>query len=64
MFDMLIMFYVVKCILMNYMLNLLTVKSYPLLLENVALRMGNLQVIKTRGIHERTPHILSRCSDT
>jgi hypothetical protein len=53
---MLIMFYVVKCILMNYMLNLLTVKSHPLLLENVALRMGNLQVTKTRGVREWTPH--------
>jgi hypothetical protein len=64
MFDRLMMLNVVKCILMNYMLNMLFVKSHPLLLENVALRTGNLQVIKIRGGREWTPHIVSRCSDT
>jgi len=31
---------------MNYMLNFNVCEISPLLLENVALRMGNLQVIK------------------
>jgi len=33
---------------MNYMLNFSVCEISPLLLENVALRMGNLQVIKDK----------------
>ena len=61
--NMLLMFYVVKCILMNYMLNLLTVKSHPFCVY-VASTVGNVQVIKIRGVREWTPQSVSRCSDT
>jgi hypothetical protein len=63
MFGVLMMFYVVKCFLMNYML-ICCLWNLTLLLENVAICMGNLQVIKIRGGREWTPHIVSRCSDT
>jgi hypothetical protein len=41
---------------MNYMLNMLFCEISPLLLENVALRMGNLQVTKISCGREWTPH--------
>jgi hypothetical protein len=44
---------------MNYMLNIIVCEISPLLLENVALRMGNLQVIKNRRGREWTPHYVS-----
>jgi hypothetical protein len=42
--------------LMNYMLNIVVCEISPLLLENVALRMGNLQVTKISRGREWTPH--------
>jgi hypothetical protein len=56
MFNMLEMSYVVKCILMNYMLNLLIVKSHPFCVY-VASTVGNVQVLKIRSVRERTPHL-------
>jgi hypothetical protein len=41
---------------MNYMLNIVVCEISPLLLENVALRMGNLQVTKISRGREWTPH--------
>jgi hypothetical protein len=41
---------------MNYMFNTIVCEISPLLLENVALRMGNLPVTKIRGGREWTPH--------
>jgi hypothetical protein len=41
---------------MNYMLNIVACEISPLLLENVALRMGNLQVTKISCGREWTPH--------
>jgi hypothetical protein len=41
---------------MIYMLNIVVCEISPLLLENVALRMGNLQVTKTSCGREWTPH--------
>jgi hypothetical protein len=53
---MFMMFYVVKYVVCEIS---------PLLLENVALRMGNLHVIKNRRGREWTPHYcVFRCSDT
>jgi hypothetical protein len=44
---------------MSYLLNIIVWEISPLLLENVALRMGNLQVIKIRRGREWTPHSVS-----
>jgi hypothetical protein len=44
---------------MKYMLNIIVYEISPLLLENVALRMGNLQVIKNRRGREWTHHYVS-----
>jgi hypothetical protein len=41
---------------MNYMLNIIVCEISPLLLENVALRTGNLQVTKISCGREWTPH--------
>jgi hypothetical protein len=41
------------------MLNIIVYEISPLLLENVALRMRNLQVIKNRRGREWTPHYVS-----
>jgi len=53
---------------MNYMLNFNVCEISPLLLENVALRMGNLQVIKISSCWSLSwvaiSHCVLRCSDT
>jgi len=52
---------------MNYMLNFNVCEISPILLENVALRMGNLQVIKFSCwllMWVVTSHCVLRCSDT
>jgi hypothetical protein len=54
---MLMMFKLLNVLYMIYMFNIIVWEISPLLLENVALRMGNLQVIKTRSVREWTPHL-------
>jgi len=53
---------------MNYMLNINVCEISPFLLENVALRMGNLQVIKFSScwllLWVAISHCVLRCPDT
>jgi hypothetical protein len=58
------MFKLLNVLYMIYMFNIFVLRNLTPLLGNVALRMGNLQVIKIRGVVSGLLTCVSRCSDT